>query len=100
MSSDKTTNSGISIVTIIQIIFACCYYLDPCHTDSKRDCATIIPHWKEWEVWLPSIITAGILVLSLFIGCCSVCLCGDNNDNNKDKDKEVFRKRFDELNNP
>ena len=76
-SNDNKTTAGTSVVTIIQIIFACCYYLDPCHTDSSKECATIIPHWEQWQVWLPLIISSGLgVVIIIFTSCCYMC-CAD-----------------------
>ena len=67
-SDNKWGGGGVSIGTIIQIIFAILFYADPCHKDSQKDCWTTIGGWQEWQVWLPMIIGSGILVL--------MCICG------------------------
>ena len=47
------------------------------YTDSSRECATIIPHWEQWQVWLPLIISSGLgIILIIFTSCCYVC-CAD-----------------------
>ena len=68
-SSDKT-RGGLSIATLLQVIFAICYYADPCRKDASKDCSTLIGNWEPWQVWLPYIISAGILAVVMVSGCC------------------------------
>ena len=75
---DKKTQGGVSVVTLLQIIFAVCYYADPCRKDDQKDCSTLIAEWKPWQVWLPMIISASILGVALLLGglgCCFRVCC-------------------------
>ena len=73
MSDDNSKSSGgIGIFTLLQIIFALCYYADPCRKTDK-DCSTAIGNWSEWMVWLPTIISTGlglIILILFFIRLC------------------------------
>jgi len=58
-----TNNKGIGLLSILQIIFAICYYADPCREDSHKECSTLIAKWEPWGVWMPTIISAGLAVI-------------------------------------
>ena len=60
MTDQNNNRGGAGVFTILQIIFALCYYADPC-PDNK--CATKIATWNPWYVWLPTIIPTGIYAL-------------------------------------
>ena len=61
------------IAIIIQIIFAFCYYLDDCHSDSSKECSTVIPKWEEWQVWMPMIFLTFYAIADIMINCFIRC---------------------------
>jgi len=60
MTDNKKGNGGIGLCTLLQVIFALCYYADPCHNNKDKECSTKIANWQEWQVWLPTIISLSL----------------------------------------
>ena len=61
------------LYVVLQSTLMLCYYTDPCHKNTELKCKTDVPHWKIWQVWLPSIIAAccsGLLMLAIIIHAC------------------------------
>ena len=63
MTEQNNNRGGAGLFTILQIIFAICYYADPCHNNPQKECSTKIATWNPWYVWLPTIIPTGICAL-------------------------------------
>ena len=58
---------------VIQCIFILDFYTDPCRKNPKLKCKTDIPHWKIWQVWLPSLVAAccsGLLMVGILVYAC------------------------------
>ena len=70
MAEESKGSGGVGVFTILQIIFALCYYADPCQKDAHNKCATTIPTWNIWLVWLPTIIPVGCLLIYTIIMLC------------------------------
>ena len=77
--TNENNSKGIGLLSVLQIIFAVCYYTDPCKADSHKECNTLIAKWEPWEVWMPTIISAGLSVL--FITTKVIIKCTEKKNN-------------------